>query len=136
MAEYMRRFVTGDYEYAEVRSDDFADFVEACANVADMVPQEQATATVKKTFGNTTTVKPAGGFGSKGRQSQQSLPDKVELGEHEGYTITLHTKGKFGPYVNAYNGQTKERMNVNVPKRMDPSQVDLNAAIEILSDAA
>lgn len=138
MAEYMRRFVTGDYEYAEVRSEDFADFVEACANVVDHAgtggsETAKAVETVKKTFGNTTNVT-KGGFGQKAQQSQ---PEKVQLGEHDGYSITLYTKGKFGPYVNAYQkGASPERINANLPKGADPSQIDLPAAIEILNEAA
>lgn len=144
MAEYMRRFATGldTYEFAEVRSEDFDDFVVATEMMAAHVANPgrsqgevaQAVETVKKTFGNTTNVT-KGGFGNKG--AQQSQPEKVQLGEHDGYSITLYTKGKFGPYVNAYQkGASPERINANLPKGADPSQIDLPAAIDILNEAA
>jgi topoisomerase IA-like protein len=140
MAEFMRRFATGldTYEFAEVRSEDAADFEEAVAFMLDHVGGGSATTkaveTVKKSFGNTSNVT-KGGFGNKG--AQQSQPEKVQLGEHDGYSITLYTKGKFGPYVNAYQkGANPERINANLPKGADPSQIDLPAAIEILNEAA
>lgn len=147
MAEYMRRFATGldTYEFAEVRSEDFDDFVVATEMMAAHVANPgrsqgevaQAVETVKKTFGNTSNVGgnvTKGGFGQKAQQSQ---PEKVQLGEHDGYSITLYTKGKFGPYVNAYQkGANPERINANLPKGADPSQIDLPAAIEILNEAA
>lgn len=127
------------YEYWEATSDTFEEMLSAeqeLRELKDGGATEQAASTVKKTFGRTTEVKPKGAFG-QGRQSQQSLPDRVELGEHDGYTITLNVNGKFGPYINAYNKETKDRLkNTNLPKGMDPSQVDLPAAIEILSEAA
>lgn len=142
MAEFMRRFATGldTYEFAEVRSEDAADFEEAVAFMLDHVGGGSATAkaveTVKKGFGKTSTVEVSAGnrFGNKAQQSQ---PEKVQLGEHDGYSITLYTKGKFGPYVNAYQkGANPERINANLPKGADPSQIDLPAAIEILNEAA
>lgn len=128
------------YGYYEIEADNFSDLAEAELTVLDYLGQQpadppQAVAAVKKAFGKTTEVK-SGGFG-RGQQSQQSLPDRVELGEHDGYTITLNTTGKWGPYLNAYNKDTKDRLkNTNLPKGMDPSQVDLDKAIEILSEAA
>ncbi len=139
--EYMQRIVTGDFAYAEVKADTFEEFVEASANLTDLVGEGKAVETVKKAFGKTTEVKSGGGFGksssgfgNKGRQ--ESLPEKVELGEYDGYKVTLYTQGKFGPYVNAYKkGGDPERLNVNLSKGADPSEVDLDAAVEILKAA-
>jgi hypothetical protein len=125
------------YEYWEAEADTFEEMLSAeqeLRELKDGNPVAQATATVKKTFGNTTNVT-KGGFGNRG--AQQSQPEKVQLGEHDGYSITLYTKGKFGPYVNAYQkGASPERINANLPKGADPSQIDLSAAIEILNEAA
>lgn len=129
--KFMRRYATGDYEYAEIEADDFNEFVEADAALADHVggqAVEKAVEKAKSSFGKTTE-QPAkkSGFGS----SQQSLPDKIELGEHEGYTITIQS-GKFGWYANAYNRDTKERLkNQNLPKQADPGKFTLAEAIEL-----
>lgn len=128
--KFMRRYVTGDYEYAEIEADDFNEFVEADAALADHVggqAVEKAVEKAKSSFGKTTTVEKKSGFGN----SQQSLPDEIELGEHEGYTITIRS-GKFGWYANAYNRDTKERLkNQNLPKGVDPGKFTLAEAIEL-----
>lgn len=146
--EYMRRFATGlgQYEFAEVRSDNFEEFVEGAANLADYVAGSggevtpaQAEQNVKSAFGKTTTVS-GGGFGAKksgfgGNQGkQESTPDKIELGKHEGYTITINN-GKFGYYANAYNYDTKDKLpNKNLPKGADPADFTLEQAIELWAE--
>jgi len=144
--EYMRRFATGlgQYEFAEVRSDQFEEFVEGAANLADYVSSNggevtpaQAEQNVKKAFGKTTEVKSSGGFGNKsgGFSSQQSLPDSIELGEHEGYKISVYTKGKYGPCFNAYQkGASPEKWYADLPKGADPAKVTLQDAIEALAE--
>jgi len=141
MAEYMRRFATGldTYEFAEVRSEDAADFEEAVAFMLDHVggstPTEKAVETVKRGFGKTTEVR-SGGFGDKGRQAQQSEPEDRELGERDGYKITVK-KSKFGGvYFNAYNSDTKERINSKSVKGLTVNQATIEDAVEHLSEAA
>lgn len=141
MAEFMRRFATGldQYEFAEVRSDNAADFEEAVAFMQDHVGGGGATAkavdTVKKSFGNTTEVKKSGGFGNNRGQQAQGSTDARELGEHDGYKITARS-GKFGPYFNAYQkGADPERINANLPKGMSLEQATLQDAIDTLSAA-
>lgn len=132
--EYTQRFVTGDFAYAEIRADDFAEFVEASANLSDHLGTAAAVETVKKTFGKTTTV-PAtgGGFGNKGKQEAE--PESVDLGEHDGYTVQAR-KSKFGGvYFNAYHAGTKERLNANGPKGLKVSEATLQDAIDALSAA-
>jgi topoisomerase IA-like protein len=127
------------YEYWEAEADTFEEMLSAEQELRELKGGsriEQAVNTVTKTFGKTSNVT-AGSFGNKGQQSQQSLPEKVELGQHDGYAITLYPKGKFGPYVNAYQkGANPERINANLPKGADPSQIGLPEAIEILNEAA
>lgn len=105
-------------------------------------PETVGVEAVKSTFGKTTEVKSEnkpGGFGAKpsgfgGTSSQQSLPDKIELGTHEGYLITLQN-GKFGWYANAYNRDTKQRLdNKNLPKGADPGKFGLAEAVALWSE--
>lgn len=132
------------YEYWEAEADTFQELLAAEQELRELkaeaggdVTPAQGEANVKKAFGKTTE-QPAksGGFGGKGGGGQQSLPDKIDLGEHDGYKITLYTKGKFGAYLNAYQkGADPERWNANLEKGADPSKVSLEEAVEILSAA-
>lgn len=146
--EYMRRFATGlgQYEFAEVRSDDFKEFVEGAANLADYVSDNsgnggdvspaQGEANVKKAFGKTTEQKPASsGFGNKGRDAQQSQPDKYELGEHDGYKVSVW-KGKYGWCFNAYNpnGDPK-KLYADLPKGAEPAAQTLQDAVDAIAAA-
>jgi hypothetical protein len=103
------------------------------AAVAGFDPGTKAVETVKKTFGKTTE-QPAksGGFGNKGKQ--QAPDDDRFLGKHDGYGITVKN-GKFGYYFNAYNSESKDRVNVNLPKGADPAVVTLQDAVDALSAA-
>lgn len=122
------------YEYWEATSDSYEEMLAAeqeLRELKDQAATDGAVETVKKTFGKTTE-QPAkkSGFGS----SQQSLPDKIELGEHEGYTITLN-KGKRGWYANAYNFKSRDRLdNKSLPKGVDPGKFTLSEAIELWSE--
>lgn len=133
------------YEYWEATSDTFEELLsaeqelrEAKAEAGGSGSVAQATETVKKAFGKTTEVgsgsaTTGGGFGNKGRQEAE--PEERKLGEHEGYTLTIR-KGKFGPYFNAYNYETKDRLpNANAPKGMKVSEATLQDAIDALSAA-
>ena len=138
--KFMRRYATGDYEYAEIEADNFNEFVEADAALADHVSGQAVTKAVervKSAFGKVTEVKSSGGFGNKsgGFSSQQSLPDSIELGEHEGYKISVYTKGKYGPCFNAYQkGASPEKWYANLPDGADPTQVTLEDAISALAE--
>lgn len=48
-----------------------------------------------------------------------------DLGEHEGQTVTVGT-GRFGPYVRY------DKLFVAIPKNMDPMQVTLEEAVELI----
>jgi len=133
------------YEYWEATSDTFEELLSAEQELRELKAEaggsgsvQQATETVKKTFGKTTEVgsgsaTTGGGFGNKGRQEAE--PDERELGEHDGYTITAR-KSKFGGvYFNAYNRDTKERINANGPKGMKVSEATKQDAIDALSAA-
>lgn len=75
---------------------------------------------------------PPPGAAPQGQWQQSGQPDKIELGEVHGFKLTLHTKGQFGkPYVNAYNGSTKQKANVNLPDGLPTEAVDVNKAWEI-----
>ena len=146
--EYMRRFATGldQYEFAEVRSENFQEFVEAAANLADYVlgshvdvarsggadpAQDKAIQTLEKnglrtslpglnkkpTFGGGS--KPAGDDDWKGRT----------LGEVEGNEITAHATGKHGPFFKAYNKADKTKQFKNMPKGLDPAEATLDDAL-------
>lgn len=133
--KYTQRFVTGDFAYAEIEADDFNEFVEATANLTDHlggVATTQAVEKVKSSFGKTTTVSGGGSFGNKGKQ--ESTPDKIELGKHEGYTITINN-GRFGYYANAYNYDSKDKLpNKNLPKGADPASFTLEQAIGLWAE--
>lgn len=137
------------YEYWEAEADTFEELLSAEQELRELkaqaggeVPPAQGVANVKKAFGNTTEQPSSGGgFGKKasgfgGNQGrQESTPDKIELGKHEGYTITLYTKGKFGPYVNAYNYDSKDKLpNKNLPKGADAASFTLDQAIELWAE--
>lgn len=97
-------------------------------------PAAGAVETVKSSFGNTTTVK-QGGFGDKGRQAQQSEPDEVELGEHDGYKIYAK-KSKFGGiYYSAFKAGA-DRINSKSIKGATVGQATLAEAIDKISEAA
>jgi hypothetical protein len=95
---------------------------------------EAGVEAAKKGFGKTTEQKSSGGFGNKGKQSGGSAELDKYLGDHDGYKVTVKS-GKFGPYFNAYNSTSKDRINVNVPKGMDPEQATLQDAIDTISAA-
>lgn len=127
------------YEYWVAEADTFEELLAAEQELRELKAEAggnqpaQAVETVKKAFGRTTEVKSSGGFGNKGRQEEE--PDERKLGEHEGYTLTIR-KGKFGPYFNAYNFDTKDRLpNVNAPKGMKVSEATLQDGIDALSAA-
>lgn len=127
------------YEYWEAEADTFQELLSAEQELRELKAEAgggsvaQATETVKKAFGKTTTVQSSGGFGNQGRQEAE--PEAVKLGEHDGYTIEAR-KSKFGGvYFNAYNAASKDRINANGPKGMKVSEATLQDAIDALSAA-
>jgi DNA topoisomerase-1 len=75
-------------------------------------------------------------LGRPGEDGQEgATPDKIELGHdpETGEPVTLRS-GRFGPYVQlgeAQNGEKPKR--ASVPKGMDPAQVTLDMALQLLS---
>lgn len=142
--EYMRRFATGlaQYEFAEVRSDNFQEFVEAAANLADYVSGQgggdvtpaQAEANVKSAFGRTTEQKPAfGGGGSKfggSSSTSDAGPDKYELGEADGWRISVW-RGKRGWAYNAYK-KGEKAIYADLPQGKDPATATFDEAMAAL----
>jgi hypothetical protein len=126
------------YEYWEAESDTFEEMLAAEQELRELKEQGQAAqaavSTVKKTFGQVTEVKPAGAFG-KGRQAQQSEPEEVELGEHDGYKVYAKRSKFGGVYYRAYK-KGEEAINSKSVKGMTVSQATLEQAIELLSEAA
>lgn len=124
------------YEYWEAEADTFEEMLAAEQELRELKGEsriEQAVNTAKKAFGNTTPVAPAGGF--KGRQAQQSEPEELELGEHDGYKIYAKKSNYGGIYYSAFK-KGAERINSRTIKGATVSQGTLEEAIDKISEAA
>lgn len=132
------------YEYWEAESDSYEGLLEAeqllrehRAEAAGDVTPAQGEANVKSSFGKTTEQKPAFGggssaFGGGNKGRQESNGDNRDLGEHEGYKLSVW-KGKFGWCFNAYNPNANpKKLYADLERNQDPATVTLDDAIEAI----
>lgn len=134
------------YEYWEAVADSYQELVQAESELQQHraeqaggpdAAEKQAVETLQKggLVGGLPGLKksaPAGGKWQPGKT--EDFNGKV-LGEHDGFTVRIQN-GNYGWYFNAYNKDTKDRLNANFPKGLSPEQATLEIAVETLNERA